>query len=136
MQAVQVLCTDAYGSMLRKLGSPGADSFIKSWNTSVKLVHGIPRNTFTYLVEGYFASAQTSLRNQILSRYSGFFQGRLHSPSRKVRFLAILVSTDTRSTTCLNVRYLSQMTGLNKPEFMSSARIRVALLMQKSGDFD
>ena len=38
MQAVQVLCTDAYESMLWKLSSPEAESFFKSWNTCVKLV--------------------------------------------------------------------------------------------------
>jgi hypothetical protein len=134
MQAVQLLCTDGYGSMLWKLRSPGAESFFKSWNTCVKLVHGIPRNTFTYLVEGYFASGQTSLRNQILSRYSGFFRGLLLSPSKEVRFLAKIVSTDPRSSTCLNLRYLSEMTGLNKPEFMSSARIRMALPVRNVPD--
>ena len=134
MQAIQLLCTDAYGSMLWKLNSPGAESFFKSWNTCVKLVHGIPRNTFTYLVEGYFASGQTSLRNQILSRYPGFFRGLLLSPSKEVRFLAKVVSTDPRSSTCLNLRYLSQMTGLTKPEFMSSARIRNALPMKDVPD--
>ena len=121
MQAVQLLCTDAYGSMLWKLSSTGAESFFKSLNRCVKLVHGIPRNTFIYLVEGYFASSQSSLRNQILSRYF------LLSPSKEVRFLAKVVSIDPRSSTCLNLRYLSQMTELTKPEFMSSARIRMAL---------
>ena len=77
MKAIQLLCTDAYGSMLWNLSSTGAESFFKAWNTCVKLVHGVPRSTFTYLVEGYFASGLTSLRNQILSRYSGFHQGLL-----------------------------------------------------------
>ena len=74
LHAIQVLCTDAYGSMLWSLDSDTAESFFKSWNTCVKLVYGVPRNTFTYLVEGYFAAGQTSLRNQILSRYSGFYR--------------------------------------------------------------
>ena len=126
-RCVQVLCTDAYGSMLWKLSSPEAESFFKSWNTCVKLVYGVPRNTFTYLVEDYFASGQSSLRNQVLSRYSGFFRGLLQSPSKEVRVLARMVSSDPRSSTCLNLRYLAQMTGLNKPEFLTSARIRMAL---------
>ena len=134
MQAVQVLCTDAYGSMLWRLSSPEAESFFKSWNTCVKLVYGVPRNTFTYLVEGYFASGQTSLRNQILSRYSGFFRGLLQSPSKEVRVLARIVSSDPRSSTCLNLRYLSQMTGLIKPEFLTSARLRIALPVRNVPD--
>ena len=30
----------------------------------IKLVFGVPRSTFTYLVEGFFASSYQSLRNQ------------------------------------------------------------------------
>ena len=53
LKAVEVLCMDAYGCMLWNLASPMAEQFYKSWNTCVKLVYGIPRNTFTYLVEGF-----------------------------------------------------------------------------------
>ena len=38
MQAVQVLSTDAYGSMLWDLGSDKAEQYFKCWNTCVKLV--------------------------------------------------------------------------------------------------
>ena len=62
-----------------------------------------------------------------MSRYSGFNLGLLQSPSKEVRVLARIVSADPRSSTCFNLRYLSQMTRLNKPEFMTSARIRMAL---------
>ena len=48
--------------------------------------------------------------------------------------LARIVSQDPRSSTCLNLRYLSQMTGLNKPEFMTSARIRMALPVRNVPD--
>ena len=85
MRAIQILSTDAYGSMLWNLGSAGAESFFKSWNTCVKLVFGVPRNTYTYLVEDFLASGYTSLRNQILSRYPGFFRSLLGSPSKEVR---------------------------------------------------
>ena len=127
MQAVQILSTDAYGSMLWSLSSAEAESYFKCWNTCVKLVHGIPRSSYTYLVEGYFAAGQASLRNQVLSRYPGFFRGLLQSPSKEVRVLARIVETDPRSTTCLNLRYLSQITGLNRPACYSSSKIREAL---------
>ena len=51
MKAVQILSTDSYGSMLWSLNSAGAESFFKAWNTCVKLVYGVPRSTFTYLVQ-------------------------------------------------------------------------------------
>ena len=127
MQAVQILSTDAYGSMLWSLSSAEAESYFKCWNTCVKLVHGIPRSSYTYLVEGHFAAGQASLRSQVISRYPGFFRGLFQSPSKEVRVLARIVETDPRSTTCLNLRYMSQITGLNKPEYYRSAKIREAL---------
>ena len=74
-------------------------SRIKCWNTNVKLVFGLPRNTFTYLVEGFFASSFISLRNYIYTRYASFYRKLLLSPSREVLFLARIVKLDPRSTT-------------------------------------
>ena len=54
----------------------------------MKLIFRVPRSTFTYLVEGLFAEDQTSLRNQILARYPGFYRKLLTSPSKEVRVLA------------------------------------------------
>ena len=134
MQAVQILSTDAYGSMLWDLGSAQAEQFFKCWNTCVKLVYDVPRSTFTYLVEGFFAKGQPSLRNQVISRYSGFFRNLLKSPSKEVRVLARIVSSDPRSTTCVNLRYLRKLTGLGQPELYSSSRIRAALPVKEVPD--
>ena len=126
MRAVQILSTDSYGSMLWALNSAGAESFFKSWNTCVKLVYGVPRSTFTYLVEGYFAS-EYCLRNQILARYPGFFRSLLGSPSKEVRILAKIVQLDPRSSTCSNLRFISQVSGLSNPEDYSSSKVRMSL---------
>ena len=127
LQAVQVLSTDAYGSMLWELSSNPAEQYFKCWNTCIKLVYGVPRSTFTYLVEGYFAADQTSLRNQVLSRYPGFYRNLLNSPSREVRLLARIVADDPRSTTCANLKYIERLAGLCQPELYSSHRVRAAL---------
>jgi len=84
LQAVQVFCCDGYGSMLWSLNSATAEQYFKAWNTCVKLVYKVPRSTYTYLVEGFLATDYTSLRNQVLSRYLGFFQNLLASPSKEV----------------------------------------------------
>ena len=84
LQMIQVLCCDGYGSMLWNLQSASAESYFKSWNTCVKLVYKVPRSTYTYLVEGFLAKDQTSLRNQILSRYPGFYTKLLNSPSKEI----------------------------------------------------
>ena len=127
LQMIQVLCCDGYGSMLWNLQSDSAESFFKSWNTCVKLVHGVPRSTYTYLVEGYLAEDKTSLRNQILSRYPGFLRKLQSSPSKEIRMLVRMVSDDPRSNTCQNLRYLRRVTNLENPEQYSSWRIRKEL---------
>ena len=131
LRAVQFLCSDAYGSMLWNLSSNSSEQFFKAWNTTVKLLYGVPRSTFTYLVEGHLAREHPSFRNQILSRYPAFFRNLLQSPSKEVRVLASMVSSDPRSPTCTNLRYLQKMTGLAAPQHFSSARIRVELPVKK-----
>ena len=91
------------------------------------LVYNIPRNTFTYLVEGFLASEFTSLRNQIISRYAGFYRKLLSSPSREIRGLVRIVSDDPRSTTCANLRLLRNKTGKRQAELYSSAIVKAAL---------
>ena len=91
LQMIDILCCDGYGSMLWELQSDKAEQFFKSWNTAVKLVWGVPRSTYTYLAEEFFAENNTSLRSQILSRNPGFFRGLLSSPSKEVRMLARIV---------------------------------------------
>jgi hypothetical protein len=127
LQMIQLLRCDGYGSMLWELQSTNAEQFFKSRNTTVKLVWGVARSTFRYLVEGFFAGEQISLRNQILSRYHGFFRGLLSSPSKEIRILARIVKDDPRSTTCRNLRYLSQKTAMQQVESFSSWRVKEAL---------
>ena len=127
MKAVQVMCIYAYGSMLWDLGSSSAEQFFKSWNTCVKLTFDVPRSTFTYLVEGFLVSDMASMRNQIMSRYAGFYRKLLNSPSREVRGLVRIVSDDPRSTTCTNMRLLREKTGMSQPQFFSLAKVKAAL---------
>ena len=117
--------------MLWDLKGNPAEQYFKCWNTCVKLVFGVPRSTFTYLVEGFLAENQPSLRNQILSRYPGFYRKLLTSPSKEVRVLARMVAADPRSTTCRNLSYLREVTGMVNVEWYSSWRVRDSLPVQK-----
>ena len=130
LKAYEILCMDAYGSMLWDLQSSKAEQFFKSWNTAVKHAYNVPLNTFTYIVEGYLAESMTTLRNKVLAQYAGFFRKLLESPSREVRGMAKLVSSDPRSTTCRNLRLLSHRSGLRKPYEFSSMRIKRSLQSQ------
>ena len=118
MQAVQIFCIDAFGSMLWDSGSQVPEQYFKSWNTCVKLVHGLTRSTFTYLVKGFLSGSQVSLWNQVLSRYPGFYRGLLNSPSKEGRILAKMVSSDPRSTTC---RMKSMLVCLKKKFFLNAS---------------
>ena len=114
--------------MLWELKSDPVEQIFKCWNTCVKLAWGVPRSTFTFLVEGYFAKGEkTTFRNQILSRYPAFYRKLLDSPSKEVRILARIVAKDPRSTTCLNLRYMREMTSMDQAELFSSWRIREVL---------
>ena len=134
LQMVQILCCDGYGSMLWDLKSNPAEQVFKSWNTCVKLIYRVPRSTFTYLVEGFLAESETTLRNQILGRYPSFFRKLLNSPSKEVRVLARTIKYDPRSITCQNLRYLREVTGLEQVEQFSSRRIKAALPVEKVPD--
>ena len=116
--------------MIWNMKSEASEKFFKSWNTAVKLVYGVPRSTFTYLVEGHFAVNHTSLRNRILSRYSGFYRKLLSSPSREVQFLARVVASDPRSTSCKNLKLLSEKTSKVNPQMFSAERVKAALPVQ------
>ena len=93
----------------------------------MKLVYRVPRSTYTYLVEGFLASDMISMRNQVLSRYIGFFKNLMTSPSREVRGLVRIVYNDPRSNTCKNLRLLSIKTNLSQPELHSTAMVKASL---------
>ena len=129
MRAVQVFACDGYGSMLYDLSSTSCESLFKSWNTCVKLIWGVPRSTFTYLVENTLASNFVSLRHQVYGRYVKYFQGLFQSSSKEVRHLARIVSRDARSVTCRNVTLLSEVTGLSPWDY---SKWRIQEKLQKT----
>ena len=53
------------------------------------------------------------------------------SPSKEVRVLARMVAADPRSTTCKNLRYLREATGMENAEWYSSWRVRNSLPVQR-----
>ena len=115
--------------MLWPLASEAAQQYFRAWNTAVKLTHGVPRNTYTYLTEGFLAGKETSLRNQVLGRFPGFLQSLLDSPSSEVRFLARVVVSDGGSVTSDNIRHIKSVSGLS-PLRYGGARIKCALPCQ------
>ena len=104
VNAIQLYCCDGYGSMLWDLKSSYAEKYFKAWNIQSRLAWNVPYDTHTYLVEGYLCEGFTSLRNQILGRYSKFVGKLLSSPSKEIVFMINLILRDARSVTCRNIR--------------------------------
>ena len=119
MKAVQIFACDGYGSMLYDLSSFSSESLFKSWNTCIKLIWGVPRSTFTYLVENTLANNFVSLRHQVYGRYINYFQGLFKSSSKEVRRLDRILSREFRSVTSRNLTLLTRETGLALKELLS-----------------
>ena len=119
MKAIQIYCCDGYGSMLWDLSSKSVDSYFKSWNIQARLAWNVPRQTFTYLIEGHLCKDMTSLKNQILSRYPCFVRKLLDSPSKEIRFLVKNVINDQRSITARNITYIQNLTDLDVLNYAS-----------------
>ena len=109
--------SDVYGFMLCDLASQASQSYLKSWNTFVKLAWNVPLNTYTYLVENCLAENFVPLRKQVCSRYAKFFQSLFSSTSKEVRHLARIVSRDAKSTVYKNVQFLLENSGLSPWDF-------------------
>ena len=107
---MQLTCCDAYGSMLWDFQSPAAQQFFKAWNVQVRQARRVPRNTFTYLVEGYFASSFTPVRDMIYCRYVKFTQSLSESRSEEVRFMFQMTQHDPRSITRKNIAHVEEIT--------------------------
>ena len=120
LRALTVYCCDAYGAMLWPLASHSSQMYFRAWNTAVKLTHNVPRSTFTYLVEDFFADKETSLRNQVTARYPGFIHSLLQSPCPEVRVLCRVASADPDSTKNANIQYVKDVTGYSPKEYSSS----------------
>ena len=102
----------------------------------MKIVYGVPRNTFTYLIEGWFTSCMPSLRNQVISRYPKFYRQLTESRSKEIRFLVQIVSNDPRSTTYRNLKLLRERTNLRQAEYYSRRRILISLPTERVPDTD
>ena len=126
LRALDIFTSDCYGLMLHDLSSPSTESVFKSWNTAVKLTWNVPRSTYTYIVENLLARDFRTLRNQIYSRYSNFFQNLLNSSSKEVSFLANIVSRDAQSVTSKNIQLVEKAAGCSPWDY-STWRIKSGL---------
>ena len=131
IKSIQLHCSDAYGANTWLLFSQGAESFYKSYNYQMKMCYNLPVMTHTNIIEQVLCADQLSLRKQVQSRYVGFIKALIRSPSKEIRILSNLAIYDHRSTTCRNISYLNEITGLYVL-CESKWRVRAALPNQSS----
>ena len=111
LKAVQTYACTWYGAMLWNLYSPAAGKAFRSWNTSVKMAHCLPRQTHTYIVEHYLAGQFSSVRQMIIRRYVKFVQSLLNSPNGVISQLANVAVVTVRSVTGLNIKNIREEFG-------------------------
>ena len=123
LSAVRLYAGHMYGSMLWPLNSDMVGQFCRSWNTCVKLTHGCPRSTKTWLVENLLAPEFTPVKIEIMARYVNFYKSLNKSASSEVSFLSKVVCEDVRSTTAINLSFIGEEIGLN-PYSAKSFQVR------------
>ena len=126
LKAVKVHSGSHYGSNLWQLDSPMTEQYYSAWRTCVKLAWQVPRSANTYFVDHLLANGLTSVKTDIMSRYTKFVDGLHSSPSMEVRVMFGVAAGDVRTTTGRNIRFLVRETGLD-PLCSSSVLVKKVL---------
>ena len=123
--AVKLYCGDLYGGMLAKIDSEPVKQLTNCWNTCVKDVWGVPRNTHTVFTR-WLASGHTSLRDDLVARWPKFLRSLFTGPSPEAAVVARMAAADVRSTTAANNRLVEECCG--RPALLATvAEVRAAL---------
>ena len=112
--------------MLWDLSSTKAEQYYTAWSTLVKLCWHVPRATHRYFVDNLLGCSFTSVKADILARYSTFIKNLLASPSVEVATMVSVARQDIRSTTSVNLKLISSLTGLD-PLKCSKWKLKQAL---------
>ena len=113
LQAVKLYVGSHYGSMLWDLDSDMAGQYFNAWNTCVKLTWQVPRATHRYFVDQLLSCGHSSVRTDIMARYTRFIKGLQASPSMEVAVMFGVAKRDVRTVTGSNISLIRQDTGLD-----------------------
>ena len=94
IRVVETSCCDHYGSMLWRLYDEPVAKYFRCWNTHVKLVYNVTRQTHTYLVTDLLAAGIPTIRTAILARYVKFVRSLLGHESPEVSAVANYLMMD------------------------------------------
>ena len=114
--------------MLWDLNSDLCGQYCRVWNTSVKLVHNVPRSCHTYLVQNVLAPEFLPTKVELMSRFVKFFRSLSDSASFEVSLLAKIAYSDARSTTRRNLTLIEHETRLD-PLNVSPNEVKNAVVL-------
>ena len=97
------------GSPLWNLFSRESKMLENTWNTSFRIMYGLPYATHRYFVQS--VSNKVHLKNILLKRFLGFLSQIENSPKRLPLRLLNVIKYDTRSTTGSNLRNIMLLLG-------------------------
>ena len=129
LQAVKVYVGSHYGSMLWELGSSVASQYFHAWNSCVKLTWQVPRASHTYLVEHLLACGMSSVRTDILARYTRFVTALKASPYMEVAVMLGITRGGMRTVTGRNIALIRMETGQDP---MSASPRKVKCILMES----
>ena len=99
--------------MLFRLFSESAEKYYRCWDRCVKTCWSVPLSTHKVFVKFLLSEEFSSVRVNILSRYTNFFQSLLHHKSPEVVKVANISGKGIESTTGQNLAGIYRETGLN-----------------------
>ena len=77
------------------------------------MCYNIPRSTHTYFIDNLLAKEFVTIRQQVMSRYAGFYQSLLNSPSREVATVSRMVGRNVSTNTGSNLYNIAKETGID-----------------------
>ena len=116
--AVQVNCSDFYGSNLWNLFGTRAGKLYRAYNTNVMLAWDLPRSTHTWLVTHLLGCGLPTARETVLAGFTGFLARLQKSASWEVRVMAETEVRDATSVTGRNIIMFKKELGTD-PRFLT-----------------
>ena len=110
------------GSQLWDIFSKGSESFISTYNWSIKVMTELPYATHRYLIEE--VSAQLHMRITLMKIFLNFIRSIKDSKKIVLKLLYDIVKEDTRTTTGSNLRNILLLTDCSSVDQLKPSLVQ------------
>jgi len=107
-----IYASSLYGSNLWDLFCVNTVKLYTSWNTAIRILFGLPRQTHRYFIEQI--SEQIHLKTMLCSRFVSFCESMCKSRKLSIRLLFDLCKNDQRTKLCKNLSNIANETYVDK----------------------